>query len=305
MPMCSFRLREKLTSGVAGQLFFHEPLSRHTSWKVGGPAEILFYPESIEALKLAVLMAREEKVPVTLLGNGTNVLVSDKGLEGLTVKLRNLRQLEVQGNCIIAEPGVSLPELSRVAQQHNLSGLEFAVGIPASVGGAVAGNAGAHGSSMKDIVVSVLAMDYEGLSHLFGVEELGFGYRSSLFKDRQFIVLEARMALATLPGEEIKKKMEHYLDLRRQSQPVGLATAGSVFVNPASAPAGYLIERAGLKGAREGGAQVSTKHANFIVNIDRATADDIMRLIRRIQESVFSKFKVRLETEIKFLGELP
>ena len=302
--MCSNRLREKLKACVTGKLFFDEPLSRHTSWKVGGPAEILFMPVSVEDLRVAVLMAREENVPITLLGNGTNVLVSDEGVQGLTIKMREVRHWKVSGEMIAAGAGVNLPELSRIAQRYNLSGLEFAAGIPASVGGAVVSNAGAHGSSMEDIVHSVRVMDYQGEVFDLAGSDLGFGYRSSIFKNEKgLIVLESMMKLNTMPGEDIQKKMKIFLDMRRQTQPVEFATAGSVFVNPGPATAGFLIEKAGLKGAREGGAQVSTKHANFIINADNATAADIVRLIRRIQETVYSMFSIRLETEIRFLGD--
>lgn len=300
-----YRLREKLEASAAGQLMFDEPLSGHTSWKVGGPAEILFLPDSIEDLSLAVTAAHGEGQPVTILGNGSNVLVSDQGLPGLTIKLEKIRHLKVQGSCITAGAGLSLPELSRTALDNGLSGLEFAVGIPASLGGAVVGNAGAHGSCMADIVYSVLAMDCQGSIQAFTPGDLGFGYRTSCFKDRGWIVLEASMKLEFQAGEEIKKRMEHCLAVRRQTQPTACATAGSVFVNSDEAPAGYLIERAGLKGQREGGAQVSEKHANFIVNIGNATADDIMRLIRRIQGTVFSMFGIWLKTEIRILGEVP
>ncbi|MGI6555555.1 MAG: UDP-N-acetylmuramate dehydrogenase [Bacillota bacterium] len=304
--MCSNRLREEIKANLAGQVLFDEPLSRHTSWKVGGPAEILVTPVSIDDLRTAVLIAWKNNVPVTILGNGTNVLVADRGVEGLTIKMRGLRNWDVSGERITAEAGVNLPELSRIAQGHNLSGLEFAAGIPASVGGAVVSNAGAHGSSMQDIVRSVLVMDYQGALHTFAGSELGFGYRSSMFRDGRFIVLQSVMDLEPMPGEQVKEKMQHYLGVRSRTQPVESATAGSVFVNPASVPAGLLIEKAGLKGAREGGAQVSHKHANFIVNADNATASDIVRLIRRIQEQVYSMFGIKLETEIRFLGgEVP
>jgi len=298
-------LREKLKSGTSGRLMFDEPLNRHTSWKVGGPADILFLPVSVEDLGRAVSYAYSEGLPVTVLGNGTNVLVSDKGVRGLVVKLDNIKHLVVEGTAITAGAGIGLPELSATALQHNLSGLEFAVGIPGSLGGAIAGNAGAHGSCMADIVEFVLVMDCQGVTRGISGSEFGFGYRSSCIKDSGLIVLEARLRLLHGLGYEIKSRMEHYSLMRRQTQPVGCATAGSVFVNPCEAPAGYLIERAGLKGEREGGAQVSEKHANFIVNVDRATADDIMRLIKRIQEKVFTEFGIVLKTEIRLVGEVP
>lgn len=294
--------KEKLKVCVAGKLLFDEPLSRHTSWRVGGPGEILFVPDSTEDLRTALVLAKAWRVPVTVLGNGSNVLVSDRGISGLTVKLSELDRAEVLGNQIIAGAGAVLPKLSRLACENGLSGLEFAAGIPATLGGAIAGNAGAHGSCMADIIVSVTAMDYEGQTKIFAGEELAFGYRTSLFKEGGLIVTEARMLLTPKPGEEIRRQMDHFLAVRRETQPVGSPTAGSVFVNPVEAPAGHLIEKAGLKGEREGGAQVSEKHANFIVNVDRATADDIMRLIKRIQETVFKESGIRLKTEIEFLG---
>lgn len=303
--MCSRPFQEELKKSVSGSLIFEAPLDKHTSWKVGGPAEVLFIPSSVEDLAKGIAIACKDNIPVTVLGNGTNVLVSDSGIRGLTVKLKALRNIEVTGQRITAGAGVELPELSRIARQHSLSGLEFGIGIPASLGGAVVSNAGAHGSCMQDIVTSVKTMDQQGKVHTFSRQEICFGYRSSWFQSQEMIVLEAVMELKSLPESEIQDKMQHFLEIRRKTQPTGCATAGSVFVNPPSAPAGYYIEAAGLKGVREGGAQVSMKHANFFVNADHATAGDILRLIRRVQKTVYSMFHVQLETEIKLLGGEP
>lgn len=303
--MVSLQFREELVKCVSGPVIFDMPLNTMTSWKVGGPAEVLFIPGSVEDLAKGVAIAYKNNVDVTVLGNGSNVLISDRGIPGLTVKLKQLRNVEVSGCRITAGAGINLPELSRIAQQHGLSGLEFGVGIPASLGGAVTGNAGAHGNSMADVVSFVSAMDKRGSLRTFSGGELCFGYRSSIFKGGDFIVVEAALELKPLPVQEIRAKMEHYLEVRKRTQPTGCATAGSVFVNPPSGSAGYLIEAAGLKGYREGGAQVSTKHANFFENVDNATAEDILRLIRKVQEKVFGVFKVQLETEIKMLGGGP
>jgi len=297
--------RKELEKIVSGRIIPNAPLSKYTSLKVGGPAEILFIPSSIEDLVKGVMVASRLDVPVTVLGSGTNVLVADSGIPGMTVKPAEIREIKVEDNIISAGAGVHLPELSRTAKNHGLSGLEFAVGIPASLGGAVFGNAGAHGSCLGDVVRSVRATDKKGKVISFYSKELGFGYRSSIFKGTDWIILEAVIELEKKPIEEIQKRMDYFLEIRRKTQPEGCATAGSVFVNPPSGPAGYYIEKAGLKGLKEGGAQVSTKHANFFVNTGNATADDFRRLIKRVQDEVFSMFNIRLKTEIDFLGGEP
>ncbi|NLO88967.1 MAG: UDP-N-acetylmuramate dehydrogenase [Clostridia bacterium] len=287
-----------------GDVFIKEPLLRHTSWKIGGPADVLFVPQTFSALRKAIKLAEKYGVPITVLGNGTNVLVRDGGIEGLVIKLSDLRKTVVKGNGIRASAGVPLPYLASLAQKHGLTGLEFAVGIPGTVGGAVFGNAGAHGRSIKDVVSEVAVMDFSGRVTKLGAGNLVFGYRTSAFP-KDSIILWASFSLQKGSKEAIRETMDLYLKCRRETQPVGEATAGCVFKNPPGGSAGYFIEKAGLKGQRVGNARVSTKHANFIVNEGGATASDVLRLIEKIKEEVLKEFGVELKGEIKVLGRGP
>jgi len=296
----------RLNRVVSGQVLPNEPLKIHSSWKIGGAADVLFIPDSVSDLRTALKLAADYQIPVTVIGNGTNVLILDGGIEGLVVKLTGLKYFAVRGERIVAAAGVSLPYLTRVALNNGLTGLEFAVGIPGSVGGAIVNNAGAHGSSMQKVVDSVTAMDMFGRISLFDKNALHFGYRTSLFKGEKYIVLRASICLRKSEAKKtIEETMERYLNYRKTTQPVGLATAGCVFTNPPEGSAGYFIEKAGFKGYREGDAQVSTKHANFIVNRGNAKAADILRLIEKIKKEVFEKFGVHLVCEIQVLGRGP
>ena len=286
------------------RVFIKEPLLRHNSWKIGGPADVLFIPQTFSALRKAVRLAEEYEVPITILGNGTNVLIQDSGIEGLVIKLSELRRTVVKENRITASAGVSLPYLASLAQKHGLTGLEFAVGIPGTVGGAVFGNAGAHGRSIQDVVSEAAVMDFSGRVTKLGSGDLVFGYRTSAFT-KDSIILWASFSLQKGSRKAIRETMDCYLKCRRETQPVGEATAGCVFKNPPEGSAGYFIEKAGLKGLREGNARVSMKHANFIVNEGGATASDVLRLIEKIKEEVLKEFGVELKGEIKVLGRGP
>ncbi|KUK09968.1 MAG: UDP-N-acetylenolpyruvoylglucosamine reductase [Clostridia bacterium 41_269] len=295
---------KKLENVSRGKVLIKEPLFRHNSWKIGGPADVLFIPKTFSDLRKAVMLAGEYNIPVTILGNGTNVLILDGGIEGLVIKLSELKRTIIKGSRITASAGVSLPYLAFLAQKNGLSGLEFAVGIPGTVGGAVFGNAGAHGKSIQDVVSEAAVMDISGRIFRLRREELGLGYRTSAFTDDR-IILWASFSLKKENGSVIKETMEYYLRCRKETQPLGEATAGCVFKNPPEGSAGYFIEKAGLKGLREGNARVSLKHANFIVNEGGAKASDVLKLIEKIKEEVFEKFGVELKCEIKILGRGP
>lgn len=304
--MDSVKFAQCLRKNVSGTVLLNERLGPYTSWKIGGPADIFFLPDNAQEVKTSVVEAAREGIPVTILGNGTNVLIRDGGISGLVIKLTRLRTVKRDGDLLRAEAGVGLPFLVSQASKECLSGLEFAVGIPASMGGAVVNNAGAHGINIQDVLVEVQTLDYEGhlLSH--GTGDLHFGYRSSSLKlSNKKIVLAAVLQLRGEEPRRIKETMDYFIEYRRRTQPVGAATAGSVFINPPQGSAGYFIEQTGLKGTRVGGAQVSTKHANFIENTGGATASDVLSLIDLIREAVDKKFGIRLLTEIQVLGRGP
>lgn len=284
----------------------NEPLKKHTSFRVGGTAQWLLVPRDEEELASSLIFAQEHKLPITILGAGTNVLALDKGFSGLVVKLAGgMNQLKFEGNTVEAGAGILLSKLLSAAVARGLSGLEFLAGIPGTLGGALVMNAGAWGFGIGSRVVSVKVIDRLGKSQLLQKKDLKFGYRRSILQQGNFIVMSAVIKLRKGNRRVIKNKIKEYLEIRRSSQPLGIPNAGSVFKNPPGKFAGKLIEEAGLKGARVGDAQVSTKHANFIVNLGEATSHDIIRLITRIQKLVKERFKINLEPEIKIMVKSP
>jgi UDP-N-acetylmuramate dehydrogenase len=284
-----------------GSFFLQEPLQKYTTWKVGGPAEILYRPEdSVECAEVLEL-ASQYQVPITILGAGSNVLVADQGLQGLVILTEGFRKIIWHEQEVTVGSGVLLSHLSRFAADKGLSGLEFAAGIPGSLGGAVVMNAGAYGCSLDQVIVSVKSLDMEGKTKEYCKEELALNYRDSIFKRKKELIVEIKLALQRGKIPEIKKRMNEYLHLRREKQPLELPSAGSTFKNTGQG-AGRLIEGVGAKGWRVGDAQVSEKHANFIVNLGTAQASEIMTLIREVQEAVRQKYGVELETEVVLLG---
>lgn len=288
----------------AGELRLDEPLREHTSFRIGGPADALIVPATLQSLHRVVDFAAERGLPWFILGRGTNLLVRDGGWRGLVVKPSAcLRRLEVSGTRIAAGAGVSLAELAAAAAAHALAGLAFAAGIPGSLGGGIYMNAGAYGGELAQTLVSVRAY-YPGRGAVtWPAPDLGLGYRTSRFQGETALIEEAAFALAR--GEEgaIREEMASYARRRQAKQPLSLPSAGSVFKRPAGGYAGPLIEAAGLKGARVGDAQVSTLHANFIVNLGQARARDVLALIRLVQERVREHSGILLEPEIRIIGE--
>lgn len=285
-------------------LLLAEPMTKHTSFHIGGPAELMAQPQSEAELQSLLLKAAEAAVPVTLVGNGSNLLVRDKGIRGLVIKLGGmLRDIKVSGNVLTFGSGVSLAQASKKAAELGLSGMEFAVGIPGSIGGAVYMNAGAYDGEMSKVVKSVRVMDAAGEVSELSAGELDFGYRHSALQGSGKIVTSVTVELAAGDKQAIAEKMADFSNRRITKQPLELPSAGSMFKRPPGYFAGTLIDQTGLKGYTVGGAQVSTKHAGFVVNIGGATAADVLQLISDVQAKVFAAHGVHLEPEVLVLGE--
>ncbi|MGM9662404.1 MAG: UDP-N-acetylmuramate dehydrogenase [Oscillospiraceae bacterium] len=281
-----------------------EPMSRHTSFRIGGPARRMTFPKTGEELAAALRLAADCGGRSFLLGNGTNLLAADEGVDALVADTtRYLTHVELlsDGVTLRAEAGTSLAALAVFAAKHSLTGLEFAHGIPGSLGGAVVMNAGAYGGEMAQVVTKAAALGEDGAVRVLTGEELAFGYRRSVFSDSGAAVLWAELRLAKGEESAIRARMEELMQRRRASQPLELPSAGSTFKRPAGYFAGPLIEKNGFKGVRAGGAQVSEKHAGFIVNTGGATCADVLALIAEIQQTVLERDGVALEPEVKLI----
>lgn len=279
-------------------------LSDYSSFRIGGRAKYFFLANNEKDLVLAIKAAKKKRLPFFVLGGGSNLLISDKGFKGLVIKIQNTKY-QILNTKIITEAGVSLSLLLNETIKRNLTGLEWAAGIPGTVGGAVNGNAGAFGKSMKDITKTVTVLEIPNKFKIkkYKNKECYFGYRDSLFKKKKdLIIVSAELQLKKGKKNEIKKKIEEYLEYKKRTQPLNYPSAGSVFKNPAGFSAGELIEKAGLKGKKIGNAKISEKHANFIVNLGNAKAEDVIKLIKLIKREVKNKFRVKLEEEIQYLG---
>ena len=281
---------------TAKELLLEEPMAKHTSFRIGGPADVLAQPGNEAELAELLKRAADHAVPVTLVGNGSNLLVRDKGIRGLVIKLSNLfSSITVEGNVLTFGSGISLAMASKKAASLSLSGLEFAVGIPGTIGGAVYMNAGAYDGEMAKVVTSVQVMDRQGQSSQLKADELDFSYRHTALQNSGLIVTSVTVSLQPGEAESIKAKMDDFSQRRIAKQPLELPSAGSMFKRPVGYFAGTLIEQTGLKGYTVGGAQVSTKHAGFVVNVGGATAKDVLQLIRDVQDRVLAVQGVQLE----------
>ncbi|MGI6193356.1 MAG: UDP-N-acetylmuramate dehydrogenase [Christensenellales bacterium] len=281
------------------------PMSRHTSFRLGGPADAMLLPNSTEEILRALAVCKEAGVPFTVIGNGTNLVVKDGGIRGLVIKIgQGMSRISFDGNRATAQAGARLMTLASVSiNEKKLAGLAFAGGIPGSVGGAVMMNAGAYDSEIKDVVRKVRYVDPVQLKLCEReIAEGDFWYRGSVFMEQGYVVVEAEFALSPDDGTE-KQKLEDYLARRKKKQPLTMPSAGSVFKRPQGHYAGALIEQAGLKGVSVGGAQVSTLHAGFIVNTGNATAKDVISLIELIQKRVYAQSGVMLCPEVRIIGE--
>ena len=286
------------------RLLFQEPMSRHTTFRVGGEAECIVMVESQEELLQLIPYLSRSGQEYFVLGNGSNLLVGDKGYQGVILKLgKRMQQILVDGNHIVAGAGALLSQVSVTARDAGLSGLEFAAGIPGTIGGAIVMNAGAYDGEMKQVVKTVRVMDKEGEILTLDNDTMEFGYRTSIIKDRPFIVLGVIMELTAGEKEQIGARMEELMALRKSKQPLEYPSAGSTFKRPEGYYAGKLIMDAGLRGYRIGGAQVSEKHCGFVINAGGASAADVKEVIEEVQERVKDRFHVRLEPEVIFLGD--
>ncbi|MED1203401.1 UDP-N-acetylmuramate dehydrogenase [Heyndrickxia acidicola] len=282
-----------------------EYLRNHTYTKLGGKADLLVTPATYEEVQSLVQFSNKEAVPFTLLGNGSNLIVKDGGLRGIVILLKNFHQITVEGNQLKAQSGAAIISASRKALEARLSGLEFACGIPGTVGGALFMNAGAYGGEIKDVLDYALVVDKEGNLVKRMAADLALDYRHSNISENGDIVLEAVFSLTPGNYEEIKAVMDDLTERRESKQPLEYPSCGSVFKRPPGYFAGKLIQDSGLQGTRIGGAEVSKKHAGFIVNIDNATATEYIALIRHVQKTVKENFDVALEREVRIIGEDP
>ncbi len=288
-------------SHIKGEIFWHEPLASHTSLQVGGPADALVFPVDVEDVIRLVREARVNHVPLMVLG-GTNVVIRDKGIRGIVMQLKHLHQIhENPKHVVYAQAGVRLPRLMQFALGRKLSGMEWAAGIPGTVGGGVVMNAGTHLGEMQDVLQAVDFVTMYGKRKRIEGSALLFEYRKTVLP--KGFVVGAWMQLRSAAKETIQAATKQYLQYRKSTQPLTLPNAGSVFQNPDGDSAGRLIEAAGLKGLRIGDAEVSTKHANFIVNKGTATAEQVLQLVRKVREQVARKFGIRLKLEWKVVGE--
>lgn len=281
-----------------------EPMKKHTTFRIGGPADYFVLPHTREELADIISICKKQDMPWFILGNGSNLLVSDDGVRGVVIQLyKNYNDIDIEGNCVRAQAGAANSVVAHRALDASLTGYEFAAGIPGTVGGAAVMNAGAYGGEMKDILLEVTVLDEKGEFLVLKNEELELGYRTSVISRKGYVVVEAVFGLAAGNEDEIRSRMEELKNQRVSKQPLEYPSAGSTFKRPEGYFAGKLIMDAGLRGFSVGGAQVSEKHCGFVINKGNATADDVMNLIKEVQRIVYEKSGVHLETEVKFLGE--
>ena len=280
-----------------------EPMDRHTSFRVGGPADYYVAPVSVEGVKGAIDICKKENLPYYIIGNGSNLLVSDDGFRGVIIQIyKNLNQVDVQGNVIRAQAGALLSTVAKQALNAELTGMECLSGIPGTLGGACTMNAGAYGGEIKDVLTEVTVLDENNELLVIPASELELGYRTSVIAQKGYIVLEAVLTLEAGDKEKIQSRMDELKEQRVTKQPLDLPSAGSTFKRPTGYFAGKLIQDAGLSGYTVGGAQVSPKHCGFVVNIGNATASDVYQLICDVQKKILETDNVMLEPEVKMLG---
>ncbi|MDD7436093.1 MAG: UDP-N-acetylmuramate dehydrogenase [Lachnospiraceae bacterium] len=296
---------EKLSKIVRKeQILEEEPMKKHTTFRIGGPAEHLILPQTTEEIADVIKLCRQEEIPWYIVGNGSNLLVADEGVRGVVIQLlRNFNQIQVEGCQIRMQAGAQNAAVAKRALDASLTGFEFAAGIPGTIGGAVVMNAGAYGGEMKDILKEVTVLDPNGMIRTIPTEELELGYRTSIIARKGYVVLEAVIVLKTGDPKEIKAAMDELKEKRVTKQPLEYPSAGSTFKRPEGYFAGKLIMDAGLRGFSVGGAQISEKHCGFVINKGNATAKDVTELMDETKKIVMEKFGVALEPEVKRLGQ--
>ncbi len=295
---------EKLKTIVSSEnVKMNEPLKKYTFTETGGAADVLVFPATYEEVAGTASYAKESGIQLTILGNGSNLIIRDGGIRGIVMILTKLNKMSMEGNRIKAQSGSSIIDVSRYARDNELTGLEFACGIPGTTGGALFMNAGAYGGEVKDVLESAKVLDEKGNLLTLTKDDFDFGYRTSIFSKKGYCVLEATFLLEKGNPEVIQAKMDELTNLRELKQPLEHPSCGSVFKRPPNHFAGKLIQDSELQGYRIGGVEVSKKHAGFMVNVDNGTASDYVNLIKYVQKTVKEKFDVELETEVKIIGE--
>ena len=300
------KIYELLTNEIKqGIVKIDEPMRKHTNFKIGGNADVFVIAKNIEEIKCVIKFSKENNILLTILGNGSNVLVSDKGIRGIVLQVGTKEiKIEKQKNALVeVEAGVMLGALAQVLLKQSISGFEFAAGIPGSIGGAIRMNAGAYGGEMKDIVKDVTVLNEKGEINVLTNEECEFSYRHSRFTDSKEIVIKVTLELPLGDEAEIKAKMDEYAQSRKEKQPLNLPSAGSTFKRGADFITAKLIDECGLKGYTSGDAQVSTLHAGFVVNLGNATAQDVLNVVNHVKQVVLEKTGKQIELEVELLGE--
>lgn len=293
-----------------GDIYLREPLSKHSSWRIGGPADVLIEPYTIQQIIEIIQYADLMKIPTVIIGNGTNLLFCDEGFRGIIIKMgKNFSKYTIKGKSACAEAGIWTPKFAKILSDNGLSGLEHVIGIPGTLGGLVFMNGGSGGKCIGDIVKKIWVIDKNFNLISFSKEECAFSYRKSVFQDSGYIICKVELECETGEKEIIKSEIKNILDNRKNKFPLNYPNCGSVFlsnpiVNDIFAPPGKLIEKAGLKGYQIGGAQISEKHANFIINLGNATAKDVVSIVQYIRKIVYQRYGLCLESEVKYVGEM-
>ena len=296
----------QLLEAAAGtdHIYREEPMKNHTTFRIGGNAEVFAAPDSADGIERVLQICREENIPCTVIGNGSNLLVGDRGVRGVVLQIyRNYASIRIEGTDLYVQAGALLGQTAAAAAREGLTGLEFASGIPGTIGGAAAMNAGAYGGEMKDVLVWVKAIDRDGYVRQYAAAELELGYRTSRIQKEALVVLEVKLTLQQGDPVKIRERMEELKEQRVAKQPLEYPSAGSTFKRPEGYFAGKLIMDAGLRGFSVGDAQVSEKHCGFVINRGNATAADVMALVSQVQTIVEEKFGVQLELEVRKVGE--
>ncbi|OIB01950.1 UDP-N-acetylenolpyruvoylglucosamine reductase [Paenibacillus sp. LC231] len=297
-------LVEKIESMNLGKIRLCEQMSKHTTLRIGGLVDIFFIPHDIRSLKQSIEMFKQLDIPWKFIGNGSNVVIKDGGVRGVVIKLpENISNTEFSDHSISVSGGFSLTKLSILASKASMSGLEFACGIPGTIGGAIYMNAGGYGSEMSDVVNYIHVLDENGEMHSMHRDELNFGPRKSILQGKKWVVYQANLKLIEGNKESSIKRMKKFMNHRKQTQPYGIPSVGSVFLNPPNEYSGQIIEASGLKGYRMGDAQVSEIHANHFVNKGQATASDFLKLMEHVKKVIADKYNINLIPEVEILGE--